>query len=82
MVEAIHAVVRRLYRLGVFVKALGTTILAAYIAVLMAALLFGPLLLLHGYREWWLVIFYAGAVLASIAGIAGSLGRRNSVPHH
>lgn len=46
----------------------GTVILSAYIAVIMAALLLGPLILLHGYRQWWLVTFYAGAVIASIGG--------------
>ncbi len=47
----------------------GTIIASAYIAVILAALLLGPLVLLHGYRAWWLVIFYAGMAIAIIGGI-------------
>ena len=47
----------------------GTIIASAYIAVILAALVLGPLVLLHGYRAWWLVIFYAGAAIAIIGGI-------------
>jgi hypothetical protein len=54
---------------GVIVRNTGTIILGAYIAVLMAALFLGPLIVLHGYREWWLVTFDAGAAGASIGGI-------------
>jgi hypothetical protein len=53
---------------GVVVKNAGTIILSAYIAVLMAALLLGPLVLLRGYRAWWLVTFYALLVCAAIGG--------------
>jgi H+/Cl- antiporter ClcA len=53
---------------GVIVRNTGTVILSAYIAVIMAALLLGPLIVLHGYRQWWLVVFYAGAVIGSIGG--------------
>ena len=47
----------------------GTIVLAGYIAVLMAALTLGPLVVLHGYRAWWLDVFYAGAFSAYIGGI-------------
>ena len=47
----------------------GTIIAGAYIAVILAALVLGPLVLLHGYRAWWLVIFYAGTAVAIIGGI-------------
>jgi len=60
----------------VIVRNTGTIILSAYIAVLMAALLLGPLIVLHGYRAWWLVTFYA--VLAS-AAIGGSISRYRMV---
>jgi uncharacterized membrane protein len=64
---------------GVIVRNTGTIILNAYIAVLLAALVLGPLVILHGYRAWWLVTFYA---LAGIGYIGGSIsryrmGRRN-----
>ncbi|WP_300606765.1 hypothetical protein [Trebonia sp.] len=47
----------------------GTIILNAYIAVILAALVWGPLIVLHGYREWWLVTFYAVVAVGTIAGI-------------
>ena len=51
-------------------KTTGTIILGAYIAVIMVALFLGPLILLHGYREWWLVTF---DVLFACAFIGGSI---------
>ena len=56
---------------GVIVRTTGTIIASAYIAVILAALVLGPLVLLHGYRAWWLVIFYAGMAIAIIGGIIG-----------
>jgi hypothetical protein len=53
----------------VIVRTIGTIIASAYIAVILAALLLGPLVLLHGYRAWWLVIFYAGTAVAVIGGL-------------
>ena len=50
-------------------RAIGTIIASAYIAVILAALVLGPLVILHGYRAWWLVTFYAGAAVAIIGGI-------------
>ena len=47
----------------------GTIIASAYIAVILAALVLGPLVILHGYRAWWLVTFYAGAAIAILGGI-------------
>lgn len=54
---------------GVNVRATGTIILSAYIAAIMVALVFGPLIVLHGYRAWWLDTFYALAATATIGGI-------------
>ena len=56
---------------GVIVRTIGTIIASAYVGVILAALLLGPLVLLHGYRAWWLVIFYAGMAIAIIGGIIG-----------
>ena len=53
----------------------GTIILTAYIAIIMVALFLGPLILLHGYREWWLVTF---DVVFACAFIGGSI--RHYVP--
>jgi hypothetical protein len=55
---------------GVIVRA-GNIILSAYIAVLMAALILGPLVILHGYRAWWLSTFYALGFIAAIGGGVG-----------
>ena len=57
-----------------------TAFLGTYIAILMAALILGPLVLLHGYREWWLVVFYAVFACATIGGIIShySAGSRHS----
>ena len=52
-------------------RTIGTIIASAYVGVILAALLLGPLVLLHGYRAWWLVIFYAGMAIAIIGGIIG-----------
>lgn len=54
---------------GAIMRKAGTVILGAYIAVLLAALLLGPLVILHGYRAWWLDIFYAVIAIATIGGI-------------
>ena len=54
---------------GVIVRTTGTIIASAYIAVILAALVLGPLIILHGYRAWWLVTFYAGAAIAITGGI-------------
>lgn len=47
----------------------GTIVLNAYIAVILIALVGGPLIVLHGYREWWLVTFYAAVAAGTIGGI-------------
>ena len=54
---------------GAIVRTTGTIIAGAYIAVILAALVLGPLVVLHGYRAWWLVVFYAGAAIAISGGI-------------
>jgi hypothetical protein len=63
---------------GVIVS-VGKIILGAYIVVLLAALLLGPLIVLHGYRAWWLDIFYAMIVGGYIGGSISryGIGRRN-----
>ena len=54
---------------GVIVRIIGTIIASAYIAVILAALVLGPLVILHGYRAWWLVTFYAVVAVAVIGGL-------------
>jgi hypothetical protein len=43
----------------------------AYIAVFLAVLVWGPLIALHGYRQWWVVLFYAVIAVATIGGLIG-----------
>ena len=50
-------------------RSAGTIILNAYIAVILVVLVWGPLIVLHGYRAWWLVTFYAVVAVATIGGI-------------
>ena len=45
-----------------------TIISSAYIAVILAAIIWAPLIALHGYRSWFVVVFYAGVAGAVIAG--------------
>jgi len=44
--------------------------LSAYFAAWLAAFIVGPLILMHGYRQWWLVTLYA---LLAVAAAAGSI---------
>lgn len=42
--------------------------LSAYFAACVAVLIWGPLIVIHGYRQWWLVRLYAVMAVAAIAG--------------
>jgi hypothetical protein len=53
-------------------KNITTVISDAYMAVILVVFVLGPLVLLHGYRQWWVVTFYA---LFAIATVGGSIGR-------
>jgi hypothetical protein len=54
---------------GVIMKVVNTALAGAYITVILAALILGPLYLLHGYRQWWVVTFYAILIAGSLGGI-------------
>jgi hypothetical protein len=45
------------------------TISLTYTLVILVALIWVPLITLHGYREWWAVVFYAVAACAVIGGM-------------
>jgi hypothetical protein len=45
-----------------------TIITNTYIVVFLAILILGPLILLHGYRQWWTVLFYATLAAGCIGG--------------
>lgn len=45
-----------------------TRILGAYITAILAVFFWVPLITLHGYRQWWVVMFYAVFAAAIIAG--------------
>jgi len=51
------------------VKTTGTIIMNAYAALILAVLVLGALVLLHGYRQGWVLIFYAAAAIGTVAGI-------------
>jgi hypothetical protein len=45
-----------------------TIVFDAYMLVLAALMVWGPLIALHGYRQWWAVLFYAEIAVAAIGG--------------
>lgn len=46
-----------------------TIIVNAYAALILAILVLGPLVFMHGYRSWLVDLFYATAAVGTIAGI-------------
>jgi hypothetical protein len=54
---------------GVIVKTTGTIIMNAYAALLLAVLALAPLILMHGYRQLWVDIFYGAAAVGTAGGI-------------
>lgn len=53
--------------------------ISVYFAACLAAFTWVPLVMMHGYRQWWLVTLYA---LMAVTAAAGSInhyriGRRN-----
>jgi hypothetical protein len=53
---------------GVIMRAIRAFIFGAYITVWTVAMILGPLILLHGYRAWWLDTAYAVLACAAIGG--------------
>jgi hypothetical protein len=64
---------------GVTVGSIKSIFLSAYFAAWLAAFIVGPLILMHGYRQWWLVTLYAVMAVAATAGSINHyrIGRRN-----
>ncbi len=68
---------------GVIVSAtMGTTkaiISSAYITVILVAIVWAPLIALHGYRSWFVVTVYAGVAIATVGGLISHsrIARRN-----
>jgi hypothetical protein len=50
------------------VRTIRKTVFAAYIAACLAILVLGPLIVLHGYRAWWLDWYYVVLAIAIIGG--------------
>jgi hypothetical protein len=48
--------------------AIKALILRVYITAIVAVFLWGPLIALHGYRQWWVLMFYATFASAVVAG--------------
>jgi hypothetical protein len=46
-------------------------IVSTYIVVILVAVVLGPLIVLRGYRTWWVALFYAIFIGAAIAGGIG-----------
>jgi hypothetical protein len=46
-----------------------TIVTQAYTLAILAVMVWGPLIALHGYRQWWVVTFYAIVASATIGGI-------------
>jgi hypothetical protein len=73
-----HRLARIVPRGGI-VGRIKTIFMTAYFAAWLAACILVPLVVMHGYRQWWLVTFYA---LMAVTALAGSInhyriGRRN-----
>jgi hypothetical protein len=51
------------------VKAAGNIIMNAYAALIIVVLIVGPLIILRGYHQGWVIIFYAGFFAGAIGGI-------------
>jgi hypothetical protein len=69
---------------GLIVRIIRAFIFAAYITVCTAALVLGPLILLHGYRAWWLDTGYGALAIGAIGGNISHFrtARRNGHPAH
>lgn len=54
-------------------------IIYTYILAILAAFVWFPLITLHGYRQWWVDMFYAEFAIAVIGGSIGHyvIVRRN-----
>ena len=56
---------------GVIVKTFGNIIMNGYAAFILAVLIVGPLIILRGYHQGWVIIFYVAFAIGAIAGITG-----------
>lgn len=55
-----------------------TTLAGAYVVLILFLFIYGPLVLLHGYRQWWVVTFYAILAAGSIGGSISHLRLKGS----
>jgi hypothetical protein len=63
----------------VIVSSTKNIIIGAYITAIVVVFLVYPLIIMHGYHQWWTVLFYAVFVAAAISGsiIHHRMARRN-----
>jgi hypothetical protein len=54
---------------GVIVKTAGNIIMNAYAAFILVVLIVGPLIILRGYHQGWVLIFYTAFAVGAIGGI-------------
>ncbi len=53
---------------GVIVRIIRATIFGVYMAVCLVAMILGPLVVLHGYRAWWLDTAFGALGIAAVGG--------------
>jgi hypothetical protein len=54
---------------GVIVKTVGNIIMNGYAAFILVVLIVGPLIILRGYHQGWVIIFYVAFAIGAIGGI-------------
>jgi len=53
---------------GVIVGSIKNIFMSVYFAAWLAAIIWVPLIVWHGYRQWWLVTLYALMAATAVAG--------------
>ncbi len=64
---------------GVSARIIRVAIFSVYMAVCIAGLILGPLVVLHGYRAWWLDVPFA---VLGVAAIGGNIAHYRTVGRH
>jgi len=64
---------------GVIVRIIRATIFSLYMTVCLLALILGPLIVLHGYRAWWLDIPFG---VLGVAAILGNVAHYRTARRH
>jgi hypothetical protein len=54
----------------------GQVLIGLYIAVVLVLFIWLPLIRLHGYRIWWVDLFYGSFAVGVVGGVIGRRSRR------